>query len=115
MWQPDSLSRRHWLKLAAAGVLGGGIAPWFQVLAANAQSATQQGVRHKSAILLWMAGGPAQTLTFDPKAGGPYNAIDTAVPGIRISEHLPTVARQMRDMTLLRSMRTGEASHPGGT
>jgi Protein of unknown function (DUF1501) len=108
----ETISRRTMMKLAAAGVLGGGAVPWFQMLAARAQS---QGVRHKSCILLWMAGGPAQSLTFDLKGGGPYRPIQTAVPGVQISEHLPKVAGQMRDMTLLRSMQTGEASHPGGT
>lgn len=108
----ESMSRRTYLKLAAAGVLAGGSVPWFQTLAARAAN---QGARHKSCILLWMAGGPAQSLTFDLKTGGPFKEIATAVPGIRISEHLPRIARQMRDMTLLRSMQTGEASHPGGT
>jgi len=62
-----------------------------------------------------MAGGPAQTLTFDLKSGGPYREIQTNVAGIRISEHLPRLARQMNDMTLLRGMRTGEASHANAT
>src|SRR5438128_2021010 len=111
----DHVTRRDWLKCAAAGVLGTGVAPWFRVLAAQAQNAAQAGTRHKSCILLWMSGGPAQTLTFDLKTGGPYREIQTAVPGIRISEHLPKIAEQMRDMTLLRGMKTNEAAHANAT
>lgn len=111
----DNISRRDWLKLSAAGVVGSFVTPWFNTLATRAQEAAQQGARHKSCILLWMQGGPAQSLTFDLKAGGAYRDVQTAVPGIRISEHLPKVARHMADMTLLRGMRTGDASHPGGT
>ena len=47
----------------------------------------------RSCILLWMNGGPSQMDTFDLKPGhangGPFKAIETAVPGLRISEHLP--------------------------
>ena len=111
MTPQEHLSRRTWMKLASAGVLGGGAAPWFQTLAARAQNQT----RHKSCILLWMSGGPAQSLTFDVKSGGPVREVPTSVPGIRVSENLPKVAQQMRDMTILRGMQTGEASHPGGT
>ena len=58
--------------------------------------------RSGSCILLWMNGGPSQMDTFDLKPGhangGPYKAIETAVPGLRISEHLPKLARQMQDV-----------------
>ena len=43
-----------------------------------------------------MNGGPSQIDTFDLKPGhangGPFKEIDTAVPGIKISEHLPKLA-----------------------
>ncbi len=68
--------------------------------------------RRKSCILLWMTGGPSQTDTFDPKPGhangGQFKAIETAVPGIRISEHLPKLAKQMKDIAIIRSMSTKE-------
>ena len=44
-----------------------------------------------------MNGGPAQMDTFDLKPGhengGPFKEIATAVPGIKISEHLPKIAK----------------------
>src|SRR5437867_1982659 len=106
-----NLSRRDWLRLSAAGVLGGCVAPWFGVLTARAREEAATGVKHKSCILLWMQGGPAQSHTFDLKPGGAYKPISTAVSGIQISEHLPTVAKQMKHMTLLRGMKTGDGNH----
>jgi hypothetical protein len=53
--------------------------------------------------------------TFDLKPGhangGPFRAIATAVPGIRISEHLPQIARQMHRLALVRSMNSKEGDH----
>ncbi|MEX2579302.1 MAG: DUF1501 domain-containing protein [Verrucomicrobiales bacterium] len=64
-------------------------------------------------IVLWLGGGPAQVDTFDPKplgdpaarkAGSAYPAIDTAVPGVQICEHLPELARRMDRATILRTL-----------
>ena len=70
---------------------------------------------NKACILLWMAGGPSQTDTFDLKPGhangGPSKEIDTAVPGIQISEHLPGIAKQMKDLAIIRSLTTQEGDH----
>src|SRR5689334_10591194 len=106
------VSRRDALRLSAAGVLGGCVAPWFNVLTARAKESAEEGAKHKSCILLWMAGGPAQSHTFDLKSGGPYLEIPTAVSGIKISEHLPNVAKQAKNFTLLRGMKTGDGNHP---
>ena len=79
--------------------------------------ATRSGGR--SCILLWMTGGPSQIDTFDPKPGhangGPFKAIETSVPGITISEHLPKLARQMKDIAIIRSMSTKEGDHGRAT
>ena len=66
-----------------------------------------------------MTGGPSQIDTFDPKPGhangGEFKAIETAVPGILISEHLPKLARQMKDIAIIRSMSTKEGDHGRAT
>ena len=71
--------------------------------------------KNKSCILLWMNGGPSQMDTFDLKPGhangGTFKEIATKVPGIRISEHLPQIARHVERMALVRSMSTKEADH----
>ena len=57
--------------------------------------------RAKAVIQLWMWGGPSHLDTFDPKpeAGNDYcgpfkNPIETNVPGIKICELLPLLAKQ---------------------
>src|SRR5215218_6112150 len=103
------LSRRDWLRLSAAGVTGGSVSGWLQTLAADAADHPQ---RRRACILLWMDGGPSQTDTFDLKPGhpngGPYKEITTAVPGVRVSEHLPKLAARMKHLALVRSMTTKE-------
>jgi hypothetical protein len=106
----SSLSRRRLLQLAAGfGVSQSG---WFGQLA---NAAANDPKRKRSCILLWMPGGPSQIDTFDPKpgedTGGEFKAIDTAVPGIRIAEHLPQVATQLKHLAIVRSMSTKEGDH----
>jgi hypothetical protein len=61
-------------------------------------------------ILLMLVGGPSQLETWDPKPDapaevrGPFATIATALPGVRICEHLPRMARRMDRVTLIRSM-----------
>src|SRR5579875_2281867 len=97
-----SLSRREWLTLSAAGVVGYSMSGWLESLAAAAAKSPD---RKRSCILLWMAGGPSQMDTFDLKPGhangGPYKEIATSVPGIKISEHLPKLAQHMHHMALV--------------
>jgi uncharacterized protein (DUF1501 family) len=116
----DRVSRRNFLRAAFGGA--GGLA--FAPLAAFAQDTKLKedrkknpagAAKAKSVILLWMGGGPSQLDTFDPKPGvangGPHKAVDTSAKGIQISEHLPTVAAQMENLALIRSIYTGEPEH----
>jgi len=110
------LSRRELFKLAAAGVVGYSASGWIEALA-NASANNPQ--RRRSCILLWMNGGPSQMDTFDLKPGhvngGEFRETQTAVPGIRISEHLPKLARNARDLVIVRSMSTREGDHGRAT
>jgi uncharacterized protein (DUF1501 family) len=62
-----------------------------------------------------MDGGPSQMDTFDLKPGhangGPFREIKTAVPGLRISEHLPGIARRADQLAVVRSMTSKEGDH----
>lgn len=113
----DSLSRRDWARLAAAGMLGGSASGWFEQLASGAAAAAVPARKPKSCILLWMDGGPSHIDTFDPKpeGGSEFNgekgAIDTSVPGLKINENLPKIARVMQLAAVLRGMSTLEADH----
>src|SRR5262249_21686140 len=96
-------SRRDWLKLSSLGVVGYSFSGWLEALADDAASDPK---RRKSCILLWMNGGPSQTDTFDLKPGhangGPFKEIETSVTGIKISEHLPKIAKFMDHMAIIR-------------
>src|ERR1700681_70016 len=66
--------------------------------------------RAKSCILLFLVGGPSQLETWDPKPDapaevrGPFRSIATRVPGVRICEHLPRLARRLDRLTLIHSL-----------
>ncbi|HEV3168078.1 MAG TPA: DUF1501 domain-containing protein [Isosphaeraceae bacterium] len=113
---PSELTRRHLFRLAAAGVAATSTSGWIETLA---DATANDPKRQRACILLWMNGGPSQMDTFDLKPGhangGPYKAIDTAVPGIQISEHLPKLAKLMKDIVLVRSMSTKEGDHTRAT
>ena len=109
-------SRRDILKLASMGLVGYSMSGWLQALADESAGNPK---RKRSCILLWMAGGPSQTDTFDMKPGhkngGEFKPIDTSVPGVRISEHLPKLAKVMDHLAPVRSMSTKEGDHSRGT
>src|SRR4051794_30911107 len=73
--------------------------------------------KHKSGILLWLAGGSSQLETWDPKpgtaTGGPFRAIPTNVPGLHISELMPKMAKRMQDTAVIRSLNTRNGDHGG--
>ncbi len=104
------------LRLTSCGAFGLSLSNWFPQFA---QAAAQDEKRKRACILLWMSGGPSQIDTFDPKPdhknGGEFKPIETAVPGIQISQHLPTVAKQMKDLAIVRSMATKEGDHTRAT
>lgn len=110
------LSRRDWLRLSAAGVTAYSMSGWLETLADDVAAHPK---RKRSCILLWMTGGPSQMDTFDLKPGtangGPYKEIKTSSPDLRISEHLPRLARFGDRMAVVRSMSTKEGEHGRAT
>jgi hypothetical protein len=105
------VSRRAFLRWVAGGAAVAGLR-WGDCLSAHADEMRRQG---KACILLWMAGGPSQFETFDPKPGtdtqGPTKVIATSVPGLQIAEHWTHLAGQMNNVALLRSMTSKEGNH----
>ena len=74
--------------------------------------------RAKAVIQIWLWGGACHLDTFDPKpeAGndycGPFKTpIETNVPGIKICELLPLLAKQADKYSLIRSMTHGNNAH----
>ena len=102
-----ALARRDFLKLAAFGAAGSSMSGWLEPLA----SAAAQDGKHKSCIVLWLAGGLSQLESFDLKEYSFFKPIDTSVPGIQVSDHLPKLAKLMQHAAVIRSMCTLEAEH----
>lgn len=96
---------------AASGFMGS----WPSQLAARMKAAGSS----RRLVVLWMPGGPSQMDTFDLKPGhdngGEFKEISSSVPGIKISEHLPGVAKWMDHLSIVRSMQTKEGDHSRGT
>ncbi len=107
----SDLSRRRFLGAGALGVAGSA-SGWFAPLA---RVAANEPTRKRSCILLWMNGGPSTIDLWDLKPGhengGPFKAIDTVAPGVKISEHLPKLAARMKHVALVRSMTSKEGDH----
>ena len=102
------MKRREFLT-STAGVLG-----LLQTLKANQEEIKKNG---KSAILLWMGGGPSTMDIWDLKpeatTGGPFRPMNTS-GDVQICEHMPLMAKQMHNMAIIRSMSTREADHMRG-
>ncbi len=109
-------NRRHFLKHLAG--LSAMALPGMQFVQRLRAAAPALRKANKSIIILWMGGGPSHMDTFDLKpaasTGGDFKPIKTSVPGIEISEHLPTLAKQMKHLSIIRSLVTNEGSHDRG-
>jgi hypothetical protein len=109
-------NRRHFLKhMASFSLMAVPGMHFLQRLQAAAPALKKQ---NKSLIVLWMGGGPSHMDTWDLKPdsanAGEFKPIKTAVSGIEICQHLPTVAKQMMHLSIIRSLVTNEGSHDRG-
>ncbi|MBX7210012.1 MAG: DUF1501 domain-containing protein [Verrucomicrobiaceae bacterium] len=101
------MKRRTFLTRTAAL----GASPLF----ANTTPVSVPKGKAEACIFIWLGGGMAQIDTFDPKdlgdnlgkpqkPGSLYKSIDTAVPGVRVTEHLAQCAKVMDRMTAVRTV-----------
>src|SRR5262245_40679391 len=66
--------------------------------------------RAKSTILFFLCGGASHLDMWDMKSNapedyrGPFQPIATSAPGIRLSEHLPMLAKQAHHLALMNSV-----------
>jgi len=113
-----SASRREFLRFSSLSALS-----WCSAqalaLAGETSNSNRLPARAKSAIILWMSGGPSQLETFDPhpgtSTGGPTRAIKTRLPGVQIAADLPQLAEQMDKIALIRSTVGKEVDHDRGS
>ncbi len=107
----DQLTRREMLKV---GVLGAGLT-LSQYLRLHAAE-TPQGSK-RSAIFIFMEGGPSHQDTFDLKPNAPadvrgdFNPISTNVSGVQICEHLPMLAKRADKYAIIRGVSHNVADH----
>jgi hypothetical protein len=109
---PMGVTRRTFLQVGA-GV--GSLGVSGLTLSGRAHAAISDRTGDRAVIVLMLVGGPSQLETWDPKPEapveirGPLRSIATSVPGVRINEHLPKLARRMDRITLIRSVHHDDA------
>jgi len=113
------MNRRHFMKHVAglSALALPGLTFWNAVRAAEPQLKKD----NKSLIILWMGGGASHMDLWDLKPnspagnGGDFKPIKTKADGVMISEVLPTLADQFKNLSIIRSLVTNEGSHDRGT
>ena len=106
-------TRRHMLQVTlAAGGVGLSLGD-IQQLRAAASANEQRGTRvptDTAVIQIWLGGGPSQFETFDPKPlapieyRGPYDAIQSKLPGVLVCEKFPLTAQVLDRATIIRTI-----------
>ncbi len=105
-------SRREFLETSLAA---GALSTLGRVTSAKEKSVAVPPPMGKAehCIYVWLGGGAAQMDTWDPKtkgdpkakkAGSYYDAIDTAVAGTKVCEHLPECAKILDRFNLVRTV-----------
>ena len=109
----DGVNRRSFLQIGALAGLG--VSLPLALAARNASAAASgSGV---NCILIWTRGGTSHHDTFDPKPDAPvsvkgeFGVIDTAVPGVKFTEIVPTMAKELKRFALLRGWNPKNGSH----
>jgi hypothetical protein len=108
----DGLTRREALRAGGLGLFGLGLADYFRLREAQARPArvARSFGKAKSVILLFLYGSPSQLETFDPKPGAPedirgeFKSIRSSLPGLDVCELLPTAAKVMDRVCVVRSL-----------
>ena len=114
-WGDIPTTRRAFLQVGYSGLLGMGLPGLLAAREVATASAGAAPGRARSVIVILLSGGLGQHDSFDMKPEategirGEFKPIDTAVPGIRMCEHLPGLAARAAKLAVVRSM-----SHPEG-
>ncbi|MEZ6135899.1 MAG: DUF1501 domain-containing protein [Pirellulaceae bacterium] len=109
----DGHSRRDFLRVGSLSAASFTLANYLQL----ADAGEVGTAKAKSAIFIDLSGGPSHLDSFDPKPEGPaeirgqFGTIETNVPGIRFSEHLPKLAQCADKFAVLRGVSHTLAAH----
>ncbi len=113
----DGLRRRDFLTVGALGTLGLSLPDLARTAASPARPRTDSFGRAKRCLLLFLTGGPPQHDTWDLKPHAPreirgeLKPIATSVPGVKISELFPRLAREAGRYCIVRSVTHGDTVH----
>lgn len=113
----DRIRRRDFSRVGTLGLAGLTLADLLGSVARARE--TTSYVKDKAVVFLFLAGGPSQYETFDPKPDGLEGFtsiaghIPTALPGVRFASYLPKLAKLADRLTVVRSFQTNHAEHNG--
>jgi len=113
-------TRRDTLRLGLSAALGAGFVDLLRLRGTAGDSTAGPRATARSCILVWLDGGPTHYETFDPKPAAPVDIrgeffpIDTAIPGVQFSEHLPQLAGMANRLAVVRSIRHDQGNHGAG-
>src|SRR5207302_4028560 len=105
----DGVSRRNFLQIGAFGA-GLTLAEMLRLRAGAAGAGSPSAGPCKSAIMIYLPGGPSHMDMYDLKPDAPkefrgeFNPIDTNVPGVQICEHFPMQAKMWDKLACIRSI-----------
>src|SRR5262249_28956315 len=114
----DRLTRRAAIRLGTIGLGGFPVADPFKLQALSEAGSWNRLGKARSVIILFLSGGPAHQDMWDLKPDAPeevrgtFRPIDTDVPGIQISEHLPRMAQLAKQYAIVRSLHHRQSNHP---
>lgn len=107
----------RWGTTAAAGMAFPLIVPRSNLRATESRSDQPGFGRAKSVIVVFASGGQSQLETWDPKPQAPlevrgeFQAVQTAVPGTLLGEHMPRLSRLTDRYAIVRSMSHEDLDH----
>lgn len=109
----DGMSRRELMRVGGAGLLGISLANLLSLEARGADSGGKKQTGFgtaKNFIFVFLQGGPSHLDIWDPKPDAPDNirgefkTISTKVPGVKVTEVMPNLAKVVDKTTLIRSV-----------
>ncbi len=115
----ERIHRRGFLTAGAAGLLGLSLADLLRSEAAGDTAGARRPAT--GVIQIWLSGGPATIDMWDLKPEAPeeirgeFRPIETAAPGVMVTEHMPGLASLMNHCALVRSLGHTITAHGPGT
>lgn len=110
------MARRDFLQVGLGALGGLALTDIVRLQAAQ----TGPNAKDTRCIFVWLDGGPSHYETFDPKPDAPdgirgeFGTVETCVPGVHFSEHLPNLAKAFDKFTVVRSIAHKQNNHGAG-